>query len=277
MIVRSPQSPLLQDLAPHLLSGFSNVEILDLIDAKVGQDLSSSVVVADNLQDSELVNRFLMNNLRHLVQRNPHLDNSEVEIAGRLIESPVSFLNRTIECLMPAPLNWIIQKFDHTTSKTELKELTLDWAAKAGRQNVLESVDVIFEELYMNAILDAPREADKRGWQADLYDKRSFATLEMAYDARRLFLVCSDPFGALDGRAFLGRLREVLQKGMGQSIRTDSKQGAGIGCSLIYEHASSLILAHKPQVRTVVACSIPLGLSYRQRAKTQKSLHLIEF
>jgi len=272
--ILSPDSLLLQDLPANLKASFSTVQVSELRDYKA--EMGRTLIVADNLAGAELVNHVLSQDLRFLLQKNPKFFVEDLETAARLLESPQSYFAKAEEVLLPSLEKKMSAEFCSPNDKAALKTNCHDFISDLNSQNVAESLEAILEELYMNAILDAPVEAKKRGWKHDLYDQGQKARMTIVRNATRLFITCEDPFGALEPKKFLGRLHQVLEQGAGEVMNFKKEGGAGIGCSLIFEHCSSLFLGVLPQKKTVVSCAIPLGLSYRQRAKMQKSLHLIE-
>lgn len=126
----------------------------------------------------------------------------------------------------------------------------------------------------MNAVFDAPREAVKFGGS----DKQQMAEIFLAHSSKSLQISCSDLFGSLDVSKFLRRMNEIYEKGVGNAINLSVERGAGagIGCVILFENCTSLILGVRHGKITKVTCVIPLGMRSRQREQMKKSLHWFE-
>jgi hypothetical protein len=143
-----------------------------------------------------------------------------------------------------------------------------------GHQSFHESVHSIIEEMYMNATLDAPKEASKIGHG----DKKvSSAKIKLSWSGERLNISCIDFFGSLNPNKFFLRMQEVYSKGAGQVINFNRGSGAGLGCVVLFENCTDMAVGVVPGQKTIFSCVVPRNLSYRQRSSHKKNLHLISY
>lgn len=143
-------------------------------------------------------------------------------------------------------------------------------------QGLIESIRAVFEEFYMNAVLDAPRESIRAGLEKYGYEKMPAAKIMMGFDENRLVLACTDPYGTLDTSRFTERMNEVYKKGAGQVVNLKREiGGAGLGCVILFEHSAGLFLAVEKGRRTTFVSQIPLTMNHRQRALIQKSFYIV--
>jgi hypothetical protein len=134
-----------------------------------------------------------------------------------------------------------------------------------GSRLVMDHAKVIFEELFMNAVYDAPAEAKKLG----LDTKKKRCDFTVAYNKDKVIISCSDAYGSLDPLKMLTRMRDIYTHGTKNIINLgQNKGGAGIGCSLLHHYSSSMVIAVMRGVRTRVTCTIPLRTG-------QKNFHLL--
>jgi hypothetical protein len=230
---------------------------------------ASHILVEDSLENAEIIAQIREKKIHHLVQKNENRFSDQLLLAAKLIaERPEYFLksNSVLDrqlvdaCLIP---------FAGAQDKPRLREKCSEFFEKLGRASIAESAMVVVEELYMNAAIDAPKEAMKQGIPAHSEP----AELFLAYDGKDLQISCTDSYGSLDIAKFIGRMNEVYEKGAGEVINLNRGSGAGLGCVIIFEQCSTLILGVRPGAQTKVSAVIPVNMGNRQRAQLKKSLH----
>jgi hypothetical protein len=167
----------------------------------------------------------------------------------------------------------VVLKFKDSNDKKNLKDSAMTFINEIGSDAVTQAADAIIEELYMNAIIDAPREAQKQNWNLPVNPSELF----LARSDKVLQISCLDYFGSLDVNKVFRRMAEVYEKGAGQAINLNSGSGAGIGCILLFENSSGMVFGVRPKEKTKVTCLVPIGISNRQRAQMKKSLHWFSF
>ncbi len=276
MKILSQGSELLKGIPKEILDLAPTTPLIDIKDISTAKSPATSIFVASELEPLQIVEHILDQSISSVLQMNKKYFLEDLKMLARLKQDSEGYFKNYAGHLFPDTAEKIILEFGHANEKEQLRAKILEFAQKTKSQSVVESTQAIFEELYMNAILDAPKEALKRNQKMNHYDQGVKATFCLVRSDLQLAISCSDPYGSLDCQKFLKRLREIYQKGAGQVINLKKEGGAGIGCSLMWENSASIILGVIPNKKTVVTCVIPLGLSNRQRAEVKKSLHLVE-
>jgi CRP-like cAMP-binding protein/CheY-like chemotaxis protein len=146
------------------------------------------------------------------------------------------------------------------------------------RSTTLDRVEVVLEEMLMNAIYDAP--TDKNGkslfnhlprtQEVNLKEGQQ-AHLRHGCDGLYLAVSVVDPFGSLQKNTILNYLQSCYD---GRAGTLDSKKGgAGRGLGMIIESADLVIFNVWPQHRTEVICLYDLEAMQKRRT-VPPSFHL---
>lgn len=193
---------------------------------------------------------------------------SDVKAWISLRERPGGYITSPVPTLLPEG-----GVFDTVTvldpkQKEDVRSWILDYASGNGNRACAESAHSVFEELFMNATLDAPAEAKEGRFQGQ-------AVFSVGRDDTRIAVSCLDSYGSLRIPKLLSRMEEVYRHGAGQMIRMSGKGGAGIGCTILMENCSLICFGVWPGRATAVTCLIPRHLTHRQRTDIKKSLHLV--
>lgn len=258
----------------------SRVEVCDAA-SLAPEDLNAkdpqlSILASQDYEPAQVIETMAKNKFRSFVQKRESHFVKDLNVSSRLLIDPNSYFLQGGRSSLSHVNREFEFKFRCEADKPALKQAIELFVAEIGSDNVSESVEAILEELYMNAIFDAPKEAVKQGQSNCRYELDQYAVIRIFQNDTRLAVVCEDPFGSLDISKLVSRMDEVYQKGAGATIRLDDEaNGAGLGCVMMFEHCESLFLGVMPGERTLVTCLIPLGISNRKRALIKKSLHLI--
>jgi len=129
------------------------------------------------------------------------------------------------------------------------------------RLRVLNKANMVVEELLMNAIYDAPVDAEGK----ELYNHllrtepvvlkpEEQGTLSYACDGLLLAVSVEDPFGALDRQTILDYLQSCYEGKAG--TLNQSKGGAGRGLFQIMETADLVVMNVNPHLKTEVIAII---------------------
>lgn len=262
---------LIDDLFAELTTGFPDLHVYRLQEL-VNSKADPCIIVEESLEPEQVVAAFNSHNLQHLVQKNKgHFEKSLVS-AGRLIKDGADYFKPDYCFPFEEPERTVTIPFRSSADKPALKKDALEFIEAIGSVSVTTSADAIIEELYMNAVIDAPREAAKK----NIVVADPVSEIFLCQTEKWLQISCSDPFGSLDVSKFLHRMQEVYSKGAGNAINLSSGGGAGLGCVILFEQSTCLILGVQPRKKTKVTCLIPLGVSNRKRAEMKKSLHWFE-
>jgi hypothetical protein len=141
----------------------------------------------------------------------------------------------------------------------------------------LRRVELAAEELLMNALYDAPRNADGRARHAS-QDRRvavelgSDETVHLRYgcDGQTLAVAVADPFGSLTKRAVTERLSKVRE---GIPKPSAGVAGAGLGLVMTYSVANQLIFSVSPGRLTEVTAVMHVGGSNRAAQERGTAVH----
>jgi hypothetical protein len=141
----------------------------------------------------------------------------------------------------------------------------------------LRRIELAAEELLMNALYDAPRNADGSERHQKL-DRRlpitlaAGETVHMRYgcDGQTLAVAVADPFGSLQKRAVTDRLRKVRD---GIPKPNAGVAGAGLGLVMTYSVANQLVFAVSPGRLTEVTAVMHVGGSNRAAQERGTAVH----
>lgn len=244
-------------------------------------DLARCIYVTDGLKNPEVLDAALIPGFQHVVQSSRKDVLDEVRIAALMIESFSEYLEDPVSAILGKGTARVFKKPFHDSSlkKEMLSEVERFLATVPNTQVVQENVLQIVDELYTNAIFDAPidpgsgfRYRDEPRMRTVRLPKAEEATLFVG--AQKDFIVVSvrDPFGSLSIEKLLVHIQAGYQRGIVNMMRRDGG-GAGIGCHVVFELSSSIYIGVEPERSTVFSCKLPLGASYRQTGAMFKNLH----
>jgi hypothetical protein len=140
-------------------------------------------------------------------------------------------------------------------------------------------IEVATEELVLNALYDAPRDASGKPVHAGL-DRRtpvlleagSHVRLQYGCDGRNFVVAIADRFGALDRPPVVKSLMKLLEP---QGPRpTAGTSGAGLGLMLTYSAANQLVIHALPARFTEVTAVMHVSGSNRTALARGSALHL---
>jgi hypothetical protein len=141
----------------------------------------------------------------------------------------------------------------------------------------LRRVELATEELLMNALYDAPREAGGHPRNAHLDRRLSVAlgseeAIRMRYgcDGQTLAVAVQDPFGSLTKQAVTDRLRKVAD---GVPRPTPGVAGAGLGLVMAYSVANQLIFSVQPGKVTEVTAVLHVAGTNRSAQERGTAVH----
>jgi anti-sigma regulatory factor (Ser/Thr protein kinase) len=141
----------------------------------------------------------------------------------------------------------------------------------------LRRVELATEELLMNALYDAPRNAGGAPRNAHLDRRLSVAlgadeTIWMRYgcDGQTLAVAVCDPFGSLSKRAVTERLRKVTD---GVPRPQPGVAGAGLGLVMTYSVANQLVFSVSPGRLTEVTAVLHVAGTNRAAQERGTAVH----
>jgi hypothetical protein len=258
---------ILSEVPPEVLNASPSVH-LQTCDETV-TDQSPIIHLGEEMEATEIV-RFLRSKKNgHLLQKNKDHFNEDLQMTAHWLEDAQSYFENS--CLTN-PTHKDSFKFTDKSNKAELRDRMVRFIDGVQGPALPDAAVAIFEELFMNATIDAPKEAQRLGMPSQQAENEFI----LERHAKKLVISCRDSYGTLDVQKFLDRMAEVYEKGAGEAINMNEPGGAGLGCVILFENCTRLIIGSHRGRWTKVTCILPIGCSQRQRAEMKKSLHRIE-
>ena len=199
---------------------------------------------------------------------------SELHSALKILAQPEEFISNPFSALFETKPKSLHLRFSEPNDKAPMISKIDVFVKALGSTMITDHLRVLFEELFMNAVFDAPEEAKKMG----LIDPKTQKVSEMiiAFDNDKINISCRDPYGSLNTHKLIKRMSDIEKSGTADIINLGQRPGgAGIGCSLLHRYSSSIVVAVIPGQVTMVTCSIPLRTSLKNFLLTGKNLQII--
>ena len=250
--------------------------------------------LTDQMAPAKLLHLVTTQSLFHAVQRQGFAFDQELLAAQRMVAAPDTFLTSPVSSILSpgqhdetaerGPRLADIAFFSSNAKKDVMAQVQAAVLTRSSSATMLEDVLAMTDELYTNAIYNAPYVDFASGRnpgvsRLDAAEIRYKAGLEsrliVAADERRLLIGCVDPFGSLNLLRYLHRIKETYVRGPAATMNF-GPGGAGLGSYIIFNSASSLYFGVWPGVATVLFCVLPLGISYRKRVELPKHLHWVQ-
>jgi hypothetical protein len=254
---------------------------------------SSCIGVGEALTPEQMLQMVVDGNVEHVCQKSGHLFDKEMLSAETMVRSPESYLEfPAATILSPHDLNEAAEKklllvdqpFNCSSQKQVILTLVTDaMQAKGISQTIMDDVVAVADELFTNAIFNAPfvdktthinPGVSRSGLDITLENGKT-GRLFLAHDESRLVIGCRDPFGSLELKRYMARILATYQQGAAATINFGSG-GAGIGSYIIFNAGSSLYFGVWPGAATQLCCVVPLGVSNRKRIQFSKHVHWIQ-
>lgn len=267
MKIHFEESALFAELSQELKTRFPNLELCPLRTKSAGAT-KQCIFVEDNLEPEQLIAEMNGQSLQYILQKNQGRFEKDVLATGLLFENAKGYFDSEYSFSPDPILRSKKLMFETPIDKEQLKLDTAAFVTHIGSAGVSQAAEAVIEELYMNAMIDAPREAKRKGLKFEKLTAEFF----LCQTEKCLQISCTDPYGSLEIPKFLSRMKEVYDRGAGDAISMDVTGGAGLGCVILFEHSFAMILGVQPGQQTKVTCLISLGVSNKQRTQMKKSL-----
>ena len=205
---------------------------LDL-DSGLSRPIDDACVgVATQLDHDRLLHLAVTQSLRHVVQKNGFTFDRELIAAQGLITAPELLRDHPV-CAILAPDDISVERAQAATlvdlpffSSRQKREVMAGvgdtLSARYASRTLIEDVLSVTDELFTNAIYNAPFVDLKTGANPGIsrvdpaeirYPADLAARLIVAADDTRLIVGCADPFGSLNLRRYLHRIKETYVRG----------------------------------------------------------------
>jgi hypothetical protein len=228
--------------------------------------------LSDNISEMDMIELILEKKFKAVISTQNVNCNKDFKRAKFIEENKNEFFKSPERFLFNENSRYKVIVIENSNSKLQARKSINSYGEILNSIFLEESIHSIFEELFMNAIYDAPREAGVR----DHANSTHPVELIIGDDGENLVISCLDYYGSLNPKKFLSRLFRVLKYGAGVVMNMDStKGGAGIGGSILFGCSSNLIIAVYPKKYTRVTCIIPLKTSRVKFSKIIKNIQLV--
>lgn len=256
-----------------IADNYPNLTVLELDKTAPAQnlsELSGHIHIAENCENIDSLQHIVESKCTALVHKENPDYLEDFKRSARISENPQDYFHKPERLIFETPARIVKVPFQNTVDKgTALTEVD-NYCNLLNSPFLTESLQALFEELFMNAVFDAPREA---GSQEDPFP----AELMIADDGNTLVISCLDRYGSLKTEKLFNRMLLIEKQGAGQVMNMDSALGgAGIGCSIIFGCSASLIVGVTPGKYTRVSCIIPLKTSRKKFGLLKKNIQIVK-
>ncbi len=258
----------------------SSITVLDLPAAEVKAPLNS-IVVGKDLPPNQLMNLFVNQGVRHVVQMPNKNFSRQVAFTAQVMTTPKEFFENPRQFFLqngnhsligsPSQLFEYLTK-DHPDKEGILEILRRDIKTVPKMNTVRDPALMAADEMLMNIYKDAPHYFKKEYPEASFAGRSS--KLCLAHDGEYLLLWTEDDFGSLSVEKLLKRLQACYSEEQIAPIMDENATGAGLGCRTIIDLSVSVSVFVKPGVKTIFSALLPIGLSYRQQQGLPKNFQV---
>jgi len=263
-----------------LLNKFQNIKLTDVKDIPNSELNTKSdlppqpiIVHSSNWELKQMLSLAATGRFQCYMNTASLLAESELLSSLNIQTNPIAFIKNPLPFWFQENARTLILPFQKKSDKLELLKQFEPFVELTGSRLVQENSQILFQELFMNATLDAPREAKKLG----INPNKKGGQFIFAYDHEKFIISCLDPLGALDPLSMVQRIHHILSKDNTSIINFDSKRGgAGIGCSLLFRYSSTLSIVVEEGQGTRVSCTIPLKIGQKKFDLLEKNLQFIK-
>jgi Response regulator containing CheY-like receiver, AAA-type ATPase, and DNA-binding domains len=133
---------------------------------------------------------------------------------------------------------------------------------KAVQDRLVRNVELILNELLMNAVVDAPMEAGKVS--------EAHAEVRYGTNGEHLAVSVSDPYGSFNKETFFLFVHRCFAE---RSLLEYAGKGAGMGLFLVFKSLNQLVVNVAPGKKTEVIALIDPRLSMRELKRQHHSFH----
>lgn len=256
-----------------LLEKFAAIELVEAekrLDPNVKP--AQTILHSANWPEGQILDLAVEGTFQTFLNTNHRHFESELFAALATLDNPAQFINDPLPFLFRETPTSLLLPFQKKEQKAELLQQITPFLNATGSRIVQEHARVLFEELFMNAVFDAPVEAKKLGFGGN----KKHCELTLAYDSEKFVISCFDSYGSLNTQKLVERIRDIHNHGTKNIINLGQRKGgAGIGCSLLYRYSSSMSLVVNQGRGTRVTCSLPLKISQKSFSALGKNLQII--
>ena len=237
------------------------------------------IIVGDSLDDDQVIERLRHQPMDHLITDLCDGDEHVLLVtSAKLVSGDIFGLRKYLSWGVPVHES----RIQSYTQKRAAVSCVAAYAKAAGaRRQLISRIEIVVDELLMNALYDAPsiRHGGTRQERVTKSVEGNVSTSEAAIlcyaaDGRYLAVSVQDNFGELKKSAILDHLmRARAQKGRPKHVGNGTG-GAGLGLYFILSAATRFIANIDAGQRTEVICLFDLRQTGRDATTCAQSLHI---
>ena len=253
-----------------LLDQYPQLHLIELNKYLEDNQKSKNILLySDNWSDGEILEIAAHGDIHSFLNSNNKNFEGDLQTALKVHNNPRQLLENPLPLLFIEYPKVLILPFLKKEDKAQLLAQIEPFLQLTGSLIVYEHTRILFEELFMNAVFDAPSEFKRLG----LKSRIKHCEFILAYDKENLVISCFDSYGSLNPINLVTRMRDIQNQGTKNIINLGQRKGgAGIGCSLLYRYSSTMSIVVDKGVGTRVTCSIPLKISQKNFYSLGKNL-----
>lgn len=274
--------------APYTSQRLSELEISKDYKNILGIQLAADTPV----DETTILSHVLDSQLAHVCHEQNVNFEEELHTSALMLTSPELFFEKPLtSILMPDKVRQLddskfeiwATSFHKISEKVDvISEIRSLIEERLGYQTIASDIGLIADELFTNAIFNAPYVDQKTYLNPGLSRSDSNTAMPepnrgrvfIGLEGKRLVVGVKDPFGTLNISKLFKRIKNCHDNGVAENINT-GPGGAGIGSYLVYQASTSYYAAVNEGEATILCCSIPLEMSGRKRQQLPKNIHCI--
>ncbi|MGZ3772281.1 MAG: hypothetical protein ACXVCY_00310 [Pseudobdellovibrionaceae bacterium] len=255
----------MQEFFPNL----SVIEIDKAASINAEKDLQTKIYVSENYETVDLIQNIVDSKYRVLIHKENPDFLRDIKRSAMICANQSDYFLQPEKVLFQKPHQIVKIPFETTVDKANALTAVDNYCQLLNSSFLTESLQTIFEELFMNAVFDAPREA---GILEDFIP----AELLIGHDENSVAISCLDRYGSLRPEKFFSRMLQVEKHGAGQVMNMDTSiGGAGIGSSILFGCSATLVVGVSPGKLTRVTCILPLKTSRKRFSQIKKNIQVV--
>lgn len=258
----------------HLENIYDKITLLEYTDKIKINKKKENFVVSEKLETNDVVNLVHNKKYQTVLNKNSPFYLRDVKRSCSIIDKPQSYFNDPVQLLFnDIPRCFRIQ-FNKKDDKQRVLDESVQFFSEIKSSITLDSIHAVIQEMFMNAVYDAPKEAKKLN---EAFVPAQDSELIIAHDHDLIIISCVDYYGSLNIDKFTNRLNLIASQGAGSNINLNANAGgAGIGCFILLNHCLSLIIGVDSNKCTRFTCIFPIKMSQRQFDSITKNIQIIE-
>lgn len=257
----------------YLKAEFKNIYLIEKGCEPIRSKPDHSILISDQLENCDVINHINLNKFTAILNKKSPYYIRDVIRTSKIMETPDLYFKDPLKLVFEEVPRSFRINFNKKEDKQRIIYESVEFFKQIRSSMALEAIYAVIEELFMNAVYDAPREAQKLNNSMNVKDSE----LLISHDSELIIISCMDHYGSLNIQKFLNRMQLVNNSGAGESINMDAeKGGAGIGCYILFNHCLDLIIGVNQGKATRFTCIFPFRMGQKNFSSITKSIHFID-